>query len=114
MDLQNLMKNSLFIGQAQHGLTVQFFALLKQNSDNYVQKDSNAQTITMDLMKVSDKFDTKPNEAAKKADVLGFLTIDFRLMIGNLREQMELSNQQIRQNYYDPFESDPGVIDRKL
>ena len=70
--------------------------------------------MTLDLMKISDKFDTKVNLNSKKPDVLGFLTIDFKLMLGSLKEQIELSNQQIQDNYYDPFENDPDEIDKKL
>ena len=65
-------------------------------------------------MKISDKYDTKVIIDSKKPDVLGFLTIDLKLMLGSLKEQIELGNQQIQDNYYDPFETDPDEIDKKL
>ena len=57
---------------------------------------------------------TDEEENQKIEGQIGQVVIDIKLSLNNLKDQLDFSNQQIQEVYYDPFEKDQQKILLKL
>ena len=108
---QQLLSQSIFLGAAVHTFTVNFMALLKQDSSAGESSvaAANILTRTLELSRIPSKLD-----ADKATKNLGQLVVDFRLQINDLAEQFVLANQEIKKYHFDPFVKDPETIKQNL